>query len=1568
MNNYSQRRIVGLILMAALCLAETVPAADFYYTNRTFTAIKFELQGTPPADMLNTESKRLNNIVQGAIKPTSSNAVEKKTAFAWGYTNTMGTGAWSAAANFNSSQSNYSGKLFDNAGWVRGTKSVEGKWGAFLWTMQNHLEFKSSETNKQSYGSGWVMITNVMVRGLTNYPPMSDQTADWPDSADLGLAKSNYPGDNQGESKTFQVDLTTYFQLAIPDISISPQEAMAPVGGGVVQFTAVGTNIENGVAWSIDPSGVTNGATIQSAGNPANVTPGTVPQVYKIRAAVSNCPDFYDEAELAVLKVDIEQVETNVCRSMTSASLNLTADSFLGDGTAIWTSEPAGIYGNGMNISFNPGILPAAMYIVKAHSSLLTNYYDTCIVHVFDAAQSNDVNNPQPDDACTTEPINTISGNNYFHENDLVVPCPGLSLEFVRSYNSVQNREGAFGKGWSHTYEYSLTVITNPFAQPTNEWMVLLTSEGREFKFPKQGATFGPCAENNLKLEPADGGYKVTFPAGVVYTFNTNGILENIKDAWNNQLTLSYTGSNLTQVAHGNGQSLTFTYNGNGRLTNVWAATNMMVDFGYNGQGQMTTATRCVSGQSFQTAYEYNNDSAVIRRTNSRGDAAEYGYTTNLFGVSLKGNNLNVGGYYTHTLVYDSTNKTTVTYTRGNTNQVLEYHYAPETLRLSAVDGPGDKQISYQYGNNVNITSETVSGSSELLTAWRQYDTNRNLTQSAIGYNATPANSWSYSWHETYQLPTLITDPEGNKVGFEYQNGAISRIKAYYAGTDSYDTVFTHATNGLLTEVETPNGATISYTYDAYGHPASMTPSAGPALTFQYSPLGNLERVTWPDSRHIDYESDAQGWVKTITYPDSSTETFAYDGIGNLTNYVDQAGRTNRMTYLPTRKLSSVSRVLDGQTVGITCDYDQQMNTLKIRDALNRPVESYVLDIQNRPVTITNLDGQAMNVAYGVGNFVKTMTRFDGSVVSNAYDGDGRVNAIYYPGETLTFSYFANGLLKTAGDSAGNVSNVYNTLNRIVSSVSQISNFQSQVSYGYYPAGQVSAVTSVVGTVSYSLDSGDRLSSISSPAGIFNYSYNTNNGLIAEVSCATAGLSVAHTYDVLDRLTDITWKNSTNSVVRSFAYSYNAVGMITQKTTTANSLQSTNIYEYDSLDRLISESSFSPQTSAVSLYSYDLVGNRTQMVANGQTINYTLSANRLLSWGTNSQQQFDAAGNATNIQYDDGRNLSLTWNSRYQITEVRTNGTLAEKYQYDALGRRITISDGTTTNYLIYDGIHVIAEVGTSGSLVRSYTYGPGIDNILSMTVYGGTTQTYYYVKDHLGSVQAAVDASGAVVESYKYDAWGNVQGVYDSTGGVLQTSSIGNRFTWQGREYSWKTGLYYFRARWYEPVTGRWLSNDPIGISGGLNQYVFCANTPVNFVDPFGFDIWVSYSGLHMNINVGDPHGNFSSYSFMSIPTFTIFGIGIHLNVLNPWNNGGIVYRDPVHGTPDPDRCLHTSPEEDLQAIQLLDQLVGSHFPYRLIGSTCQDFSIEMFNFFREDMGFGTINTNFRKLLRANQ
>jgi len=123
------------------------------------------------------------------------------------------------------------------------------------------------------------------------------------------------------------------------------------------------------------------------------------------------------------------------------------------------------------------------------------------------------------------------------------------------------------------------------------------------------------------------------------------------------------------------------------------------------------------------------------------------------------------------------------------------------------------------------------------------------------------------------------------------------------------------------------------------------------------------------------------------------------------------------------------------------------------------------------------------------------------------------------------------------------------------------------------------------------------------------------------------------------------------------------------------------------------------------------------------------------------------------------------------------------------------------------------------------------------MTTYGSQTNTYYAIKDHQNTIVALVDETGAVVESYEYDAYGNTK-VFNASGTEIAESALGNRYCFQGREIDWATKLYYFRARWYDPGTGRWLSKDPIGIEGGLNLYVFCDNNPVNFVDPEGLTV----------------------------------------------------------------------------------------------------------------------------------
>jgi hypothetical protein len=197
---------------------------------------------------------------------------------------------------------------------------------------------------------------------------------------------TNFPGEDRSDTATYRVDITNiYYQLVIPALWITPRDVVVAVGStNAIRFTVTGTNLTNGVTWVIEPdlSG-SGGATMQSNNwYSRDVYPGYVATNYKVRATSVDNSNFYDEVDLKVLNVDVEQVEANVSWTTTNMSLNLTADSFLGGGTADWTSEPSGISGSGTNVTFNPSGLTPTTYIVRAQSSLLTNCFDTCTVTV----------------------------------------------------------------------------------------------------------------------------------------------------------------------------------------------------------------------------------------------------------------------------------------------------------------------------------------------------------------------------------------------------------------------------------------------------------------------------------------------------------------------------------------------------------------------------------------------------------------------------------------------------------------------------------------------------------------------------------------------------------------------------------------------------------------------------------------------------------------------------------------------------------------------------------------------------------------------------------------------------------------------------------------------------------------------------------------------------------------------------------------------------------------------------------------------------------------------------------
>ena len=160
-------------------------------------------------------------------------------------------------------------------------------------------------------------------------------------------------------------------------------------------------------------------------------------------------------------------------------------------------------------------------------------------------------------------------------------------------------------------------------------------------------------------------------------------------------------------------------------------------------------------------------------------------------------------------------------------------------------------------------------------------------------------------------------------------------------------------------------------------------------------------------------------------------------------------------------------------------------------------------------------------------------------------------------------------------------------------------------------------------------------------------------------------------------------------------------------------------------------------------------------------------------------------------------------------------------YSFDALGRRASRTAGNQTTSFVYDGADVVADK-VSTNVTVDYLNGAGIDEKLRQ---GAVGNGLYFLTDHLGSTSALTNAGGGVMESLQSDAFGA------GVGSAL------TRYDYTGRERDAATGLLYYRNHWLDPQQGRFVTEDSIGIEGGLNLYAYVGNSPLNYVDPLGND-----------------------------------------------------------------------------------------------------------------------------------
>lgn len=1059
-----------------------------------------------------------------------------------------------------------------------------------------------------------------------------------------------------------------------------------------------------------------------------------------------------------------------------------------GDTVNVWFFDGSPLGGSGEWKVAGQAVVSADGKVAKMVSGGLTRFCGVCGLACLQSPPKGDQPSKGDPNPCAGNPVNLYSGQELTRTGGL--SCSGLvPVETGRNYNPIDafgnigGTEGSVGYGW--TLDYDIMFLGGSTKR-------LVLAGNVDHIFVDDGAG-GYRNRDEPKLDGAiaadvGGLWQITFRDGTLWKFQPfPGAPGNVRGQ----------PQFLVEVRSPNGRVMTVGRNTRGQLMSVGSA-ERRITASYGTSGFIETLS---DPEGRTERFTYTASKRIETVTDPDGRITRYSYVSD--------NDL-------------------------PKDPVCNFAFRPDV---------GERIKTVQYPGLTNPTENTYGSSRRIL----KQSTATNL-------------EYRYSYKVGGACITNVAQPgvicsgancptddslENFQAGWRFHGGQV--LATTVLRPDGTTAMWRFGSQGQVLESSHSSGVRAVFTRDSLNRVIAITDTIGRTNRLTYDDKGNVIRLLDPIGRITELEYDAR-WSKptAITrYEDSGTPRvwrFGYDGKGNAESITDPLNNTTRMGYSAVGQLTSVTDALQFTTA---FEYDLEGDLAKVIDPL-RNETLFDADRSGRlnastdalgysTTWSTNGIGQTTDVLDAVGG--KTRIRYDEgarlksvtdprdiAIASYEYDLSGRLRAeIDAANLATTYQYDSAGRIERIQDRAGQVTRVF-----------------------YDDAGRMQRLDFSDRTRTLTYDAVGRLSRVEEGASRFDFEYDGVDRLVKEVQTYEARThEITYSYDRIGRRisrkvnggneTRYEWDAADRLIAIHFAggvtrYEWDAAGRLKRKTL-PNAI--TADYAFDGAGRLLEIAYHSGNGTPIEKvsYSYDLRGKRVSKdLARGTVARDSAMVAGYDDAGRMTSVEFPSLGLACTLQYDNNGNLrrkdcgtggvtDYSWDALNRLVEIR-QPDLSARYRYDISGRRVLrMIQDETTNY-VYDGHQVVAEV--SGTEVRNFVSGLALDEAIA--VYG-QRGSRFAITDALGSMLAEADETGSVSTEASYSPYGTTELSGDAPLGSAR---------YAGRELD-RTGLYFNRARYYDPHLKRFISEDPIGLRGGLNSYAYGASDPITNRDPLG-------------------------------------------------------------------------------------------------------------------------------------